>query len=56
MLDPATAWSHELDRRIRLYESLETAGKLPGRLTAIDYWALAVLSALLVAGFWIWGR
>ncbi|HTN96971.1 MAG TPA: hypothetical protein VL101_08335 [Nordella sp.] len=56
MLDPTSAWSHELDRRIALYEELETQGKLPGRLTAVDYWALAALSVVLVLGFWLWGR
>lgn len=56
MLDPTSAWSHELDRRIGLYEELEAKGKLPGRLTAVDYWALAALSVFLVAGFWLWGR
>jgi len=56
MLDPTSAWSHELDRRIALYEDLEAAGKLPGRLTALDYWALTLLSVALVAGFWLWGR
>lgn len=56
MLDPISAWSHELDRRIALYEDLESAGKLPGRLSAVDYWALTLLSVLLSAGFWIWGH
>lgn len=56
MLDPTSAWSHEIERRISLYEDLEAQGRLPGRLTALDYWALTLLTVLLCAGFWIWGR
>ena len=41
MQDPA--WEQELERRIRIYEQMEAAGNWPGRLTSLDYLAMAAL-------------
>ena len=43
MEDPA--WEQELERRIRIYEQMEAAGSWPGRLTTVDYLAMAALLA-----------
>jgi hypothetical protein len=52
MEDPA--WEHELERRIRIYEQMETAGNWPGRLASLDYFAMAALTVVFILGPWIW--
>jgi hypothetical protein len=52
MEDPA--WERELERRIRIYEQMEAAGNWPGRLTSIDYLAMAALTVVFILGPWIW--
>ena len=52
MEDPA--WEQELERRIRIYEQMEAAGKWPGRLTSLDYLAMAALTVVFTLGPWIW--
>ena len=52
MEDPA--WEQELERRIRVYEQMEAAGSWPGRLTSLDYLAMAALTAVFTLGPWIW--
>jgi hypothetical protein len=52
MEDPS--WERELERRIRIYEQMETTGSWPGRLAAIDYWALAALAVAFTVGPWMW--
>ena len=47
-------WEHELERRIRVYEQIEAAGAWPGRLTSIDYLALAALAVAFILVPWIW--
>lgn len=49
-----SAWEHELERRIRVYEQMEAAGHWPGRLAAIDYLAMAALAVAFTLGPWIW--
>lgn len=56
MEDQALAWERELERRIRIYDQLEAGGHWPGRLSAVDYWAMAVLTVALSVGFWMWGH
>ena len=48
-------WQSELDRRARVYEDIEAGQRWEGTMTRIDYAAIAALTALLVAAFWIWG-
>ncbi|WP_315919816.1 hypothetical protein [Mesorhizobium sp. SP-1A] len=50
-----TGWQRELDRRARVYEDIEAGQRWEGTMTRIDYAAIAALTALLVAAFWIWG-
>lgn len=54
MQDPA--WERELERRIRVYEQMEASGHWPGRLAAIDYWAMAAVTAVFTLGPWLWVR
>jgi len=49
------AWQKELERRARIYEDIEAGGRFEGVLTTLDYAGLAVLTLVLVVGFWIWG-
>jgi hypothetical protein len=52
MEDPA--WERELERRIRIYEEIDENGDRPGRLTAVDYMALAALMVVFTIGPWMW--
>ena len=52
MEDPA--WEQELERRIRIYEQMEASGVWPGRLTSIDYLAMAALTVVFTLAPWIW--
>ena len=47
-------WERELERRVRVYEEMEASGNWPGRLTAIDYFAITALTVVCILGPWIW--
>jgi len=49
------AWQSELARRARIYEDSEAGDRFEGRMTALDYSGLTLLTMVLVIGFWIWG-
>lgn len=55
MSETDKAWAQELQRRIDVYDEIEAKAGWQGRMTGADYLGLLVLTALLVAGFWIWG-
>jgi hypothetical protein len=42
-------WQRELDRRARIYEDIEAGDRWEGAMTRLDYAAVAVLAAALVA-------
>lgn len=48
------AWERELERRIHVYDRMEASGSWPGRLTSIDYLAIAALAVAFTLGPWIW--
>lgn len=48
-------WQREIDRRAVVYDAIEAGGDWQGRMSALDYLGLAVLTVVLVGGFWIWG-
>lgn len=45
----------ELERRIRVYEQMEQDNRWPGALRAPDYFAISLMTLLLVVGFYQWG-
>jgi len=49
------ARAQELERRIRVYEELESRNDWPGALSATDYIAITLMTLALVAGFYLWG-
>ena len=50
-----TAWQNELGRLARIYEDIETGHRFEGTMNALDYAGMALLTLVLVLGFWIWG-
>ncbi|WP_177412393.1 hypothetical protein [Pseudomonas cavernicola] len=49
------ARAQELERRIRVYEEMESNNEWPGALNATDYTAITLMTLVLVAGFYLWG-
>ncbi|MGH8436297.1 MAG: hypothetical protein ACRERX_17875 [Pseudomonas sp.] len=49
------ARAQDLERRIRVYEEMEQANNWPGALNATDYTAIALMTLVLVTGFYLWG-
>ncbi|MCO6055114.1 hypothetical protein NG726_00265 [Pseudomonas sp. MOB-449] len=47
--------AQELERRIRVYEQLESSKEWPGALNAVDYIATILMTLVLVVGFYLWG-
>jgi hypothetical protein len=47
--------AQDLERRIRVYEEMEQANHWPGALNATDYFAITLMTLVLVTGFYLWG-
>ncbi|MBT9246075.1 hypothetical protein KM031_17855 (plasmid) [Gemmobacter fulvus] len=50
------AWQREIERRASHYDDLDARAAWEGRMGAVDYLAIVLLTALLVVGFWVWGH
>ncbi|MCW0000279.1 hypothetical protein OE766_18755 [Pararhizobium sp. YC-54] len=48
-------WQNELERRARIYDDIAAGDRFEGAMTSLDYVAIAALTLVLVAAFWIWG-
>lgn len=55
MSERDNGWRHELQRRIAVYDEIESKDDWRGQMRAGDYWGLLALTVVLVAGFWTWG-
>ena len=52
MSERDNGWRHELQRRIAVYDEIESKDDWRGQMRAGDYWGLLALTVVLVAGFW----
>ncbi len=48
-------WSHEVQRRIAVYDEIDARNDWRGQMGTGDYVGLLLLTVALVAGFWVWG-